>query len=342
MDAESPMLAPGRWLTRPRFWLGVLITAMALYLTLRDVQWPQVGQALATANPALLLLAVLVFLLTNWAKGVRWRLMFYPFHHRLSVNRCVWILFIGQLANNLLPVRLGEFARAYLLGESHGIGKLYAFATTVVEKAMDSVMLLLLIAALSPLIPLPPWLRRSSLVVSGVLAALLVILIVAASQRGRIVTIIAGLIKRYPAMGPARVIGRLAEASAELKSLRDWGAQAQLWGWSILIWLLAVLTNELVLWAVHLQGNPLISPLLLVVLMTGAIMPTSPLQIGVFHYLCIITLGVFGIDQSHALTYALLLHMIVYLPILVGGVLGLWIENYDLGSLAASSRGERA
>ena len=257
---------------------------------------------------------------------------------RLSTGKCVWILYIGQLANRVLLVRLGELARAYLIGESEGLSKVFAFATTVVEKAMDSVMLLVLIAALSPLIPLPPWPRWSSLIVSGTLAALLVALIVAATQRDRIMAIIEGLVKRCPVVAPVRFVQRLVEASAELKALQDVHVQAQLWGWSVLIWLLAAATNELVLWAVHLHGSLLVSPLLLVVLMTGAIMPTSPLQIGEFHYLCITTLGVFGIGQNAALTCALLLHVVVYLPIVIGGVLGLWIENYDLGSLTRASR----
>ncbi len=338
MHAESPMRAPRHWLTQPRSWLGALISAAALYFTVRDVQWSQIGLALSRSNLALLFLALVAFLLTNWVKGIRWRLLFYPMHTGLSTSKCVWILYIGQLANSILPVRVGELARAYLIGESEGFSKVFAFATTVVEKAMDSVMLLLLIAVLSPLIPLPAWLRRSSLIVSGALAALLLALIVVTSQRERIVAIIAGLLKRQPGRTPLRIVQRLVESSSELKGLQDVGVQAQLWGWSALIWLLAALTNELVLWAVHLQGNPLVSPLLLVVMMTGAIMPTSPLQIGVFHYLCIITLGVFGIGQSAALTYALLLHAVVYLPIVAGGVLGLWIENYDLGSLTAAVR----
>jgi len=338
MDAESPMRAPRHWLAQPRFWLGVLISALAVYLTVRDVQWSQVRLALARANLTLLFLALVTLLLTNWAKAIRWRLLFYPMQDRLSTDKCVWVLYIGQLANSVLPVRLGELARAYLIGESEGLSKVFAFATTVVEKAMDSVMLLVLIAALSPLIPLPPWLRRSSLIVSATLAVLLVVLIIAATQRDRIVAIIDGLVNRHPVIAPVRFVQRLVEASAELKALQDVRVQAQLWSWSVLIWLLAAATNELVLWAVHLQGSLLVSPLLLVVLMTGAIMPTSPLQIGVFHYLCIITLGVFGIGQNAALTYALLLHAVVYLPIVVGGVLGLWIENYDLGSLTRASR----
>jgi len=100
-----------------------------------------------------------------------------------------------------------------------------------------------------------------------------------------------------------------------------------------------VATNALTFQAIDLDVVPLVSPLLLVVLMAGVILPTSPIQLGVFHYLCVLTLSVFGVEQNVALSYAILLHLVVYLPIVAGGVLGLWVENYELGKLLTVSQG---
>jgi uncharacterized protein (TIRG00374 family) len=342
MGKENTSVAQASKWRMPRFVLGLVLSMLTLYLALKNVQWPRVATALVGANVAWLLLAVASFLLTNWVKGVRWRLLFYPSQTGLSVPRCVSILYVGQLANSILPMRLGELARAYLIGEAYSVDKVLALATTVVEKAMDSVVLLLLIAGLSPLIPLPPWLSRSSLIVSGALAALLVLLIILANQRGKIVGLLEGWIVRYPPLAVLRPAERLVDASAELRALRHAGVQAQLWGCSVVIWMLAVSTNVLTLWAVGLKLSLLASVLLLVVLTTGAILPTSPLQIGVFHYLCLITLAVFGVEQSLALTYAFLLHLVVYGPILALGLWGMWREDYDLGRLGPTSRGEGA
>jgi uncharacterized membrane protein YbhN (UPF0104 family) len=132
---------------------------------------------------------------------------------------------------------------------------------------------------------------------------------------------------------------RLVEASGELGALRDALVQARLWGWSVLIWLLAVGTNSLVFRALDLEVSTLASPLLLVVLMTGAVVPTSPLQLGVFHYLCVLTLAIFGLERNVALSYAVLLHLVVYLPIVIGGVLGLWVGDFDLGRAGMVLRG---
>jgi hypothetical protein len=286
----------------------------------------------------LLLLALGSVLLTNWAKAMRWRLLFYPRHSLLSVRSCLFGVLIGQLANNLLPARLGELVRAYLIGESSTISKVFALATTVVEKALDSVMLLLLVALLSLWMPMPPWLRRSSLTISGILVVLLLGVILLASQRKRIGGVLDGWIEKHPALAFLRIFGRLVEASGELSALRNAQVELQLWGWSVLIWMLAVATNALIQRAVHLDVSPLASPLLLVVLMAGTILPTSPMQIGVFHYLCVLTLTLFGVGQDVALSYAFLLHLVVYLPIIVGGVLGPWVQGFEPGEQAMATR----
>jgi len=159
-------------LRTPHFWLGAAVGLVALWLAASDVEWSGVAETLSKADCFFVVLALDSFVLTNCAKARRWRLLFYPRHSRLSGRRCVSVLFVGQLVNNLLLARSGEVVRAYLIGRS-GISRVFALATIVVEKALDSVMLLVLIALLSLFTPMYSWLQRSSLIVSGFLVSLL-------------------------------------------------------------------------------------------------------------------------------------------------------------------------
>jgi uncharacterized protein (TIRG00374 family) len=336
MATKAPSESERPWWASARFWLGILTSAAAVYLALRGVRWAEVAAALSSANVLLVLLSLGLVLVTNWVKGMRWRLLLHPLERRVPVGRCVSVLYAGQLANAVLPLRLGEVVRAYLIGDIEGVGRVFAFATIVVEKAFDSVMLLLLFAVLAPFVPLPLWSRGSSLVASGLLAVLLVLLIVVTSQQRRISGLLELWADSRPHLGILRSVQRVVEASAKLSALRDAPFLLRLWGWSGIIWLLGVVNNQVMLWAVHLAPGPLAAPLVLAVVTTGTILPTSLLQIGVFHYLCILTLGMFGVEQHAALTYALLLHSVVYVPMVAGGVLGLWSENCDLHRLAGS------
>ncbi len=317
----------------PRLWLGIGLSLLAVYMSVRDVQWHEVAQALSRTDRLAILLALGTALLTTWMKAVRWRLLFYPSHSRLAVRTCLLALLVGQLANKLLPARLGDLARVYVIGERAKISKALALATTVVEKAMDSVVLLVLIALLSPRVPMPPWLARSSVFLSGILAALLFAMIVLTNQGWKIVRI---LQSRWEGRAPSALlhgIRRLVEAGQSLGALSDLRMQTQLWGWSWVIWITAAATNVLTFLALGLGANLLPSLVLLVVLMTGAALPTSPLQMGVFHYSCVLTLSLFGVEPSLAFSYGLVLHLVVHLPIVVGGALGLWVGQLDVRQL---------
>jgi uncharacterized protein (TIRG00374 family) len=328
MEQQTPS-AQRQWFRRPRFWVGVVISILTLYLAVRDVQWSGVAAALSKANVLLVVLALGTVLLNTLGKALRWRLLFFPRQQGLAVKDCTFVLLIGQLANNLLPARSGDLLRALLIDARSHSGKALGLATVVVEKAMDGVMLLSLAALLSLRMPLPQWLGRSSFVISTLLVILLVVAMITARHREKIVSAVTSWIERHPWLAFLRLFRRLAEASRELGALRDTRVQVQLWAASVLVWVLGAVTNVLVLWALDLHIDPLASPLLLVVLMAGAILPTSPLQLGVFHYLCVITLSLFGVSQTVALSYALLLHLVVYLPIVIGGVLGIWLGPWS-------------
>jgi uncharacterized protein (TIRG00374 family) len=328
-------------LVRPHFWLGVVISLLALYLSARDVRWPEVVATLSQAHALLVALALASVLLNTWAKASRWKLLFYPQHSRLSVLNCLFALLIGQLANSLLPARLGELTRAYVVGEGGKIDRVFAFTTTLVEKAMDSVMLLMLIAAVSLFMPMPSWLRYSSLTVSAALVVFLLAVTILGSRQGRVATALEGWRDAGSKLAFLRVLERLVRATQELRALRHPNVQLRLWAWSVLIWMLAVATNVLTLRAVNLEVSPLLPLILLVVLMAGAVLPASPMRLGVFHYSCVLTLSLFRVEPDAALSYAVLLHLIIFVPIVVGAVLGLWVRNYDLGKLvAASGQGE--
>jgi len=319
-----------------RLWLGFSLSLLAVYLSVRDVQWHEVVQALSRTDRLAILLALCTVLLNTWLKAARWRLLFYPFHSQLAVRACLLALLVGQLANKLLPARLGDLARVYVIGERAKISKALALATTVVEKAVDSVVLLCLIALVSLRVPMPPWLARSTVLLSGILAALLFAMIILANQGWKIVHI---LQNRWEGRAPSawlHAVRGLVEAGQSLGALSDPRVQTQVWAWSWLIWITATATNVLTFLALGLGANLIPSLVLLVVLMTGAALPSSPLQMGVFHYSCVLTLSLFGIEPSLALSYGLVLHLIVHLPIVVGGAVGLWVGGVHLGQFDGS------
>jgi glycosyltransferase 2 family protein len=79
-------------------------------------------------------------------------------------------------------------------------------------------------------------------------------------------------------------------------------------------------------------ANPaLAATLLIIVLYLGAIAPSSPGKVGIFEYLCIISLALFGVDKTPALAYAVVLHLISYGPPALLGAYYFWRESQKRG-----------
>ncbi len=315
--------------------IGLATGVLLLVLALRIVDPSPVVAALAKTDPYLVALGLLTVAATTGAKARRWALLFYPSQRSPSFRGLLSALVIGQMINGLLPARLGELARAYLIGETDGQDKLFALGTIVVEKLLDGLMLLVVLASLFVVMPLPDWLRISGSVSAFLLAGLLVAILFVTRQRQRILRVADSLSELLPVLDRFHPRQRLGVLVDGLDSLRSGGASARLLAWSVAIWFLAALTNCTALLALGIDAPLVVSSLLvLVVLHLGLAVPTSPARIGVFHYLCILSLSLVGVEGSLALAYGFVLHSIVVLPIIFAGLLCLWKENVDLYQLA--------
>jgi uncharacterized protein (TIRG00374 family) len=261
------------------------------------------------------------------AKTARWQLLFYPRHRQRRYGKLLAILFIGQMINIVVPARLGELARAYLVGEIEGESKALALGTIAVEKAVDLLMEILLFVGLLLTMAVPRWVQEPGAGLAVITIVLLGALVLAALYKERLLSAFGRLMVTLPELARARLMGQLAAAMGSLEVLRQWDASLGVMGWSILSWLLAASTNYIVFLALGLHLSFLAAVFLLVVLQVGVAVPSSPGKIGVFHYLCLLALSVFSVERSLALSYGLLLYFVAFLPPILLGAFFLWWEN---------------
>jgi uncharacterized membrane protein YbhN (UPF0104 family) len=95
--------------------------------------------------------------------------------------------------------------------------------------------------------------------------------------------------------------------------------------WTTSIWGLAILNNHFTLLALGIHLPITASMLILVGLQAGISLPAIPGTIGLFEYICVLALSLFGIDQSLALSYGILLHAIVLVPSTIAGMISFWV-----------------
>src|SRR5207249_8500195 len=133
-----------------------------------------IATALKQANYWFLLPALVVYFLGVWLRAARWRYLLQPVQP-IAVKRLFPVVVIGYMANDVLPARLGEVVRAYVLGEQEGVPKSTALATILVERMFDGISMLLFVASVGLFIPLND---RLSIVVRAATIIFIVALIV--------------------------------------------------------------------------------------------------------------------------------------------------------------------
>jgi len=311
-------------------WIGLSISLTGLAMAFRGVNIREVIAALTRTDPVLVVVAFASAMLAGAGSAMRWRELLYPY--RPSPGRLFQVFMISHLGNTLLPWKLGTFLRTYLVADVEKIGLSFVIGTVAVERLLDALFLALLFLAVLPNVAFPSWLHDSGLSISVTILPLFLALVAVVYLKPYLMT---GL-RRYITIDLPAPLNWLAESLKQglrsLDILARPGQYMAIIAWSLLSWSAAVLVNEFALRAAGIQV-PLLAPVvLLVMLQVGNKVPTVPANLGVFHYVAVFTLGLFGVDRTLALSYAFVLHAVVFLaPAAVGG-LCLWKWQHDFGS----------
>jgi hypothetical protein len=318
------MLEAWRRLPGLRWVVMIAFTALAVFLALRNVRLEQVGQILSQSRGGVVLLSLASVMATHLAKTARWRALIGPQGDRVADRRLFMSIMTGQLFNIFLPGRVGDLSRAYEIG-GLGPGRAFILGTVALEKVIEMISFALLFLLTLLALPLPGWIRDSGLTFT------LLALILAAGL---------ALLVRYPAFilrlacsasgwlaEPLRagLLARLQAGLSSLQIVQQPRSLAWIALWTAVVWASGVWTNVLVLQALDLPASWLAGSVILLVLQIGVSIPSVPGRVGVFQYLCILTLGLFGIDQAAGLSYGILLQAVAFLPTVVLGLLFLWM-----------------
>ncbi|HEV8447195.1 MAG TPA: lysylphosphatidylglycerol synthase transmembrane domain-containing protein, partial [Gemmatimonadaceae bacterium] len=219
------------WIRRsmPQIVIGAVIGAGTLALALRHIDWSGVGNALRNTRPSMALAALLLTFVTLVLSVTRWWLLFTPEHHERNWWVLAGAIVIGQTANVVLPGRVGEIARMFLVGTRERVSKARVAATIVVEKVTDLAVFAVFTGYVLVAMTLPSWMMRSGTALT-VTSALLVLVILGLSfWSGALLRVVEAIARHLPERWGRRLIA-LSEAALDgLRSLRDWRAGLAIW-----------------------------------------------------------------------------------------------------------------
>ena len=314
-----------------KLWVGLVVSAAALALALRGIDLRQVAKTLAQAEYLYLVPATVAMLAYLVARSIRWRLLLGP---QVSLARCFWVTNVGYLVSNVLPFRLGDPARAVVIGRGGQVSTVAALSTVVVERVLDMLMVVALLAGVTPFVSGIGSAMTAGLVAGAAALAALAVLVILAFRPDwgrRIVRRVLGWIPRLDSERWARVLDGLFEGLAPLRSGRKGLA---LLAWSVVTWALVVAYYWALMRAFLPRPPVLAAPFLVCVAGLGMAVPSSPGAVGVFHAVARYGLTVpFNVPVDQAVTVAFAIHAFQYLAMCLLGLAGLARESISLGWL---------
>jgi uncharacterized protein (TIRG00374 family) len=324
-----------RW----QFWLGLIISAVFLYIALRKLNLAEVWFYMKHARYWWLLPGVAIYFFAVWARTWRWHYMLRAVKP-IPVRRLFPVVCIGYMGNNIYPARIGELLRAYVLKRQEGVSVSTSLAPILVERIFDGVVMLLFVFIGLPLVPSLPDRWRTFVIAFSLLffGALAVFFFIAASPRRSqaiynwvIDHLVPGRF-REPVRGFA---DRFMEGLYFLRSGRD---VAMVFVTSLVIWLAETGKYWFVMHAFDFSVSFFVLMLMNGVVNLFTTIPSAPGYVGTFDTPGIEVLVAFGVNPAIAGAYTLVLHAALWLPITVLGAYYMGRASLSWRDLGEASR----
>lgn len=136
-------------LRRKRFWFGLVISLAFLGFFLYNTDFDHIVESFRGADYWLAVGSIPLYFAGFWIRTIRWRILMRPISRSVTTARLYPVVLIGLTANNIMPARVGELVRAYLVGEREDVSKSAALGTIAVDRTFDGLVLVAILAAVT-------------------------------------------------------------------------------------------------------------------------------------------------------------------------------------------------
>jgi uncharacterized protein (TIRG00374 family) len=344
---EALPASPRSRIRDPRVWIGIVITVLAMAFALRGVDLPAVAAEFRRANLWILVgISVPSYLLVVALRALRWRHLTDPIAAipRGALFRAVAV---GFMANNVFPLRMGEFVRAWYLGRDTGTSGAAILGTVILERVLDTVMVIvlaLIVISLAGGEDEATWRRGILLLVPVALAPIAALLWLHRAPH-QVMGLATFLMRPMPEGPRVYVMEHLERFAAGLGALQGGTHLFWLAVHSLAIWLIAStlpMTAGFLALGVELGSVwnlTLASWMTLAAVGIAVALPSAPGFFGVYHSACRLVLVSFGLSPELAIALGTLLHAVFWVTLTTLGLIVLRVSHTSLGEIDAAAGG---
>ncbi len=298
---------------------SILFALFFLWLTFKGVNFKKLKEVVDEINIYYLLLAIGVFILGVYTRAIRWR-YFLITQKWIDTSTLFAGVSIAYAFNNILPLRLGEIIRAYVVAQKKDIKFVTSFTTVAYEKIFDGIALLILVLILAPIYLWEGWVRKMALISGGVFSLVIIVGFLLIQEKEKLPLPFQKIFSLLEKIG-GKHFTSLQEGLSFMGSGKYLVISLSL---SLLSWFIEGLSYWITGLAFGLKLPPLAFVLLMALSTLALVISYSPGHIGIFDF---VTKKVFMFfyknpDPNMATGYSLILHyLVIYLPITVIGII---------------------
>jgi len=319
----------------------LVITTVCLVWALWGLELTAFLEVMSQVRWTQMVLVVVCYICGHTMRTLRLNLLL---EKTVSFRGMFSVISIGFMAINVMPLRLGELVRPYLLLEQHEVPFGASLAAVLLERLLDLAALAVLLLLLSFAVELPPnGIRVGDLDVveagqrfTGVVMAMGVVALAGVLWMGQAIV---QRMQRLRAPGPA--IGSLLESFRQgltqlirrpAVALQAVFLTAVVWAFTLAAvrYALSAFPDLPATWAASLSTWS--------ITMTGLLVAPTPGFFGTYEAFCKASLLLWGVDANLAATFAVVLHMTMFLFSLALGGIFLVLEGLSLGRVVRASR----
>jgi len=301
-----------------KFILGVLISVIGLYYAFRQINFWELWIIIKNVNFILVILAIVILLLSNVIRAWRWQILVKPIKD-VSFEPAFSSIMIGYFGNSVLPFRMGEFLRAFVVADKTSLTASTAFGTIVIERILDFIGLSIVILLIMTVYPLT---SVGGSIIIGVIVLSLTAFIFFFLFGG----FKSSLLVKIEKLSLLR-IGLLHKILLFIKNFLDGATTIRATNklgiillYTLIIWIMYYCSTYLATIAIGIELEWFGFGVLLISTTLAISIPAAPGYVGTYHAAAVYILtNLFDVGRSNAQAAAIILHAVGTIPIVIIG-----------------------
>ena len=299
---------------------GLVLAAAFLWLAFGRVDWSAIGTVLREATPGPLVVGALALAAGFFVRIVRWWTMLRALEPAVSLRSCVRPFLLSLAVNNTMPLRAGDAVRAVGFRDTLRSPVMRVVGTLLIERVLDLFVLVALFFV--GLLAVPPGvIPRAFVTAAAVLGGVALVALLVLSPG--VLRVAADRVTSSRVLEHRSWTPRLRESARRLTDTfalaRSPRRAMQLLSLSVLAWLLEGAMYACVAWALHVDGSPIAPWFAAATGTLATLIPSAPGYVGTFDYFAILGLTAFGAHRAAATAFAMVVHVMLWLPVTIVG-----------------------